>query len=252
VGECAVLDCALQLEGARHGERVHVHHGTRAAPARLAALGEDLWQLRLERPLLALDGDRVVVRRLAPPDTIGGGVVLDARARRHGRRPELLARLRRARDGEAPRPGAEADAVQDPPRGAGGPPQSAWPPAQAMIDLEQRLREAGTGLLSESQLGGQAAALRALRQERRAVRVNERLYAHLEVFEQARGQILALIELEGSVTLGRVRDALGLSRKSAQAFLEHLDGALLTRRLPDDRRVLGARAGRPPGGAGGS
>jgi selenocysteine-specific elongation factor len=248
VSERAFLDCALQLNGARHGERVQVHHGTRAAPARLAALGDDLWQLRLEQPLLALDGDRVVVRRLAPPDTIGGGVVLDARARRHGRRPELLARLRRARDGEAPRPGAARDDAPEPrPRAAG--PQ---PPPRAMLDLEQRLREAGAGLLSEGQLAGQAPALRALRLEGRAVRVNQRLYAHVEAFERARAQILALIEREGSVTLGGVRDALGLSRKSAQAFLEHLDGALLTRRLPDDRRVLGARAGRAPGDPRGS
>jgi selenocysteine-specific elongation factor len=55
---------------------------------------------------------------------------------------------------------------------------------------------------------------------------------------QVQQRVKALIEAEGSVTLGSVRDALGLSRKSAQAFLEHLDGARVTRRLPDDRRVL--------------
>ena len=83
------------------------------------------------------------------------------------------------------------------------------------------------------------------------MRVSGRLYAHSEVLEEARGQILALIEREGAVTLARVRDALGISRKSAQAFLEHLDGARLTRRLPDDRRVLTARAGQGRGDAGG-
>src|ERR671916_609827 len=79
-----VVDAALSLRDAQHGMRVHVHHGTREAPARLAALGGDLWQLRLERPLLARAGDHVVVRSLAPPDTLGGGVVLDPGARRHG------------------------------------------------------------------------------------------------------------------------------------------------------------------------
>ena len=82
------------------------------------------------------------------------------------------------------------------------------------------MREAGTGLLSESQLAGQAAALKALRHEGRAVRVSGRLYSHVEVLEDARRRILALIEREGAVTLAGVRDALGLSRKSAQAFLE--------------------------------
>jgi selenocysteine-specific elongation factor len=89
-----------------------------------------------------------------------------------------------------------------------------------------------------------------LRQQGRAVRVSGRLYAHGDVLAQARQQILALIEREGPVTLAGVRDALGISRKSAQAFLEHLDGALLTRRLPDDRRVLAARGGRARGDAG--
>src|SRR5947208_2498140 len=91
--ETHVLDCSLDLRDARHGERVQVHHGARAVPGRLAALDEGLWQLRLEAPLLVLGGDRVVVRRVAPPDTLGGGVVLDAGAHRHGRRPEVLARL---------------------------------------------------------------------------------------------------------------------------------------------------------------
>ena len=93
---------------ARHGERVHVHHGTREAPGRLRDLGDGLWQLRLEQPLMAADGDRVVVRRLSPPDTLGGGVVLDAAARRHGPgAPDVLARLLARRDGR-PEPRAAA------------------------------------------------------------------------------------------------------------------------------------------------
>jgi selenocysteine-specific elongation factor len=252
VRECAVLDCALELSGARHGERVQVHHGTRAAPARLAALGEDLWQLRLEQPLLALAGDRLVVRRQAPPDTIGGGVVLDAQARRHGRRPELLAKLRRARDGgsSSEQAASAAAAMRKATSNERAAEAAAALPPEVLLALERRLSEAGTRLLSEAQLAGEFAALRALRQQGRAVRVSGRLYAHGEVLAQARQEILALIEREGPVTLAGVRDALGISRKSAQAFLEHLDGALLTRRLPDDRRVLAARGGRARGEAG--
>jgi selenocysteine-specific elongation factor len=253
VRECTILDCALELSRARHGERVQVHHGTRAAPARLAALGENLWQLRLEQPLLALAGDRLVVRRQAPPDTIGGGVVLDAHARRHGRRPELLAQLKRVRDGGSPgeQVAAPADAARRSPRGETPAEPAVAPPPDVLLAVERRLREAGTGLLSESQLERQSAALRTLRREGRAVRVSGRLYAHAEVLGQARREILALIEREGTATLAGVRDALGISRKSAQAFLEHLDGALLTRRLPDDRRVLTPRAGSAGGDADG-
>jgi selenocysteine-specific elongation factor len=240
-GTCAptrVLDCSLRLSGARHGQRVQVHHGTRAVPGRLAHLdGADLWQLRLEQPLMARDGDRLVVRRLAPPDTLGGGVVLDVGARRHGARADVLERLSLLSAGEAPTPLAP----DRPGGGADSPP--AAPPSfdpQELDALEARLRDAGAALLSEAQLGAPPGALAALRSRGRAVRVSGRLYAHPEILRDVRTAVVALIEREGVVTLARVRDALGISRKSAQAFLEHLDGARVTRREPDDRRVPGA------------
>ena len=83
-----IVDAVLDLREELRGRRVMVHHGTRAVPARLAALGDGLWQVRLEAPLLAAAGDRLVVRSVAPPDTLGGGTVLDPRARRHGRNPD--------------------------------------------------------------------------------------------------------------------------------------------------------------------
>jgi selenocysteine-specific elongation factor len=242
VAETRVLDCALQLRDARSGERLQVHHGTRAVPGRIAGLEADLWQLRLERPLLALRGDRLVVRRLAPPETLGGGVVLDPSARRHGSRPDVLERLRRLRDGEdAPRggpPQVPRNPTAQPRRPPSGPPVG----RQALTTLERRLREAGTMLLSEAQLSEDVAALKALREQGRAVRLSGRLYAHADVLAPIRERVISLIESEGSLTLAGARDALGVSRKSAQAFLEHLDGARVTRRLPDDRRILAARA----------
>ena len=91
-----LLDVAVRLlAGTRplaRGARVHVHHGTRETPARVAPLegerlepGEaGLVQLRLERPLVPVAGDRFVLRQLAPPDTLGGGRVLDPSPRKHG------------------------------------------------------------------------------------------------------------------------------------------------------------------------
>src|SRR5438132_769915 len=74
-----VVDAELELGDARHelagGGRVQVHHGTRESPARVAALGGRFFQLRLERPLVAVAGDRLVIRRIAPPDTLGGGTI---------------------------------------------------------------------------------------------------------------------------------------------------------------------------------
>jgi selenocysteine-specific elongation factor len=248
-----VLDCALTLRDPRANERVQVHHGTRDAAGRLARLSDDgLWQVRLERPLLACDGDRVVVRRLSPPDTLGGGVVLDAAAGRHGRRPAILDRLRALRDGREPpaagragggatRTGGGAARTGDgTARGDAAAPASPPPPRldAAALALAERLRAAGPQLLSEAQLADARAGLRTLRAAGVAVRVSGRLYGHAEVVADVEARIVALLERDGETTLAGVRDALGISRKGAQAFLEHLDATRVTRRLPDDRRVL--------------
>jgi selenocysteine-specific elongation factor len=248
VAETTVLDCALVLaDTARHGERVQVHHGTRDAPGRLADLGDGLWQLRLERSLLAADGDRVVVRRLSPPNTLGGGRVLDAGARRHGRRPDVLARLRARAQG---RP--EPDPVKEPPaadaaraaRAAPSPPST--DPA-AVARVEAGLRSASLALLNAASLdAADARALAALRADGRAVRISGQLYAPAELAAEVQRTIVALIQTAGSASLAEVRDALGTGRKPAQAFLEHLDAQRVTRRGPDDRRVLRARTAARP------
>jgi selenocysteine-specific elongation factor len=74
--------------------RVRVHHGTRESMARLtwldgvervATRASGLAQLALEDALVALPGDRFVIRDETAARTIGGGVVLSARAARHRR-----------------------------------------------------------------------------------------------------------------------------------------------------------------------
>jgi selenocysteine-specific elongation factor len=84
-----------------HGEHLEVLHGTALAHARAVVLGAGavpagatgLVQLRLDAPLAALRGDRVVLRRLAPPGTVAGGRVLDPAPPRHAGAPADLARL---------------------------------------------------------------------------------------------------------------------------------------------------------------
>jgi selenocysteine-specific elongation factor len=98
------MDAAIRLlPGAgplRRAMRVHVHHGTRDSPARVEPLQPGLVQLRLERPLMPLRGDRFVLRRIAPPGTIGGGEVLDPMARKHGPATEHVRRLRALESGD--------------------------------------------------------------------------------------------------------------------------------------------------------
>ncbi len=233
-----VIDAVLDLRDDLHGRRVMAHHGTRAVPARLAALGAGLWQVRLEASLLAAVGDRLVVRSVAPPDTLGGGTVLDARAARHGRRPEVLARLERLRRGEAePSPVAPLATAAAP-----GPAAAAAPALEpGAIELAGRLLAAGYEPLARSELEAAVGHLPALIQAGVAVRIGRDLYAHSDAVAVVADRAGAIIADEGAITLARLRDELGTSRKYAQALLEHLDQARYTKRLPDDRRVLRRR-----------
>jgi selenocysteine-specific elongation factor len=85
--------------------RVHFHCGAAERIAVMTLLDADhlaanataLAQLHLDAPVVALPGDRFIIRQFSPVITIGGGVVLDALAPRHKKHSpstmELLAKL---------------------------------------------------------------------------------------------------------------------------------------------------------------
>jgi selenocysteine-specific elongation factor len=222
------IDTELRLhEPLADRERVQVHHGTRDTPARAVRRDDGRWQLRTERPLIAADGDHLVVRRISPPDTLGGGVIVTAAA--------------------GGRQGADADGAAS----GGGETDVAADPAPVLdeeaLALEERLRAAGHEPPSEAELGEQARHLAVLRDHGRAVRVGRSMYAHPEAIARVRAVVERIATEEGSVTLARLRDELATSRKFAQALLEHLDAARVTRRLQDDSRLL-RRSARSGGG----
>jgi hypothetical protein len=115
--------------------RVQVHLGTREAPARVVDLGASGVQLRLEQPLLALCRDRLVVRRIAPQGTLGGGVVLDPAPPRHG-------------PGWTPRP--EGEAARSAPRAPPSHPEPG-PLARRLLDelVDAGERPPGAAALAE-------------------------------------------------------------------------------------------------------
>jgi selenocysteine-specific elongation factor len=220
-----VVDTQLDLTEPPAG-RVQVHHGTRESPARVATLGGRFFQLRLERPLMAAAGDRLVVRRVAPPDTLGGGVVLDPHARKHGPSRDALVRLERLSRGEPAEP--ERPPVPAP----ASPPE---PPALSAraLELEKRLRAAGHEPPIDSELGEAAAELPALRASGRAVRVGRNLHYHPEALAEVERRVVDFCRRHGAITIAELRDELGTTRKFAQALLEHFDGEKLTRRAGD-------------------
>jgi selenocysteine-specific elongation factor len=89
----------------RSRARVRVHLGTVEAMARLQVLEETLEiapgtagfaQLRLESPVVALPGERFIIRSYSPARTIAGGQVLDGLAIKHRGRERIAARARLA------------------------------------------------------------------------------------------------------------------------------------------------------------
>ena len=86
-----------------HDDLVRVHVGTAETIARVAVLGgpsiapghEDWVQLRLAQPVAVLVGDRLVLRRPSPSETLGGGVVADTTGERMRRHSDAVAALDR-------------------------------------------------------------------------------------------------------------------------------------------------------------
>ena len=92
------LDVKLELLSSspeiKNRSLVHFHLGTSETVARVviygadkAGAGEEIFcQLRLQEPVVAQAGDRYVIRRFSPLETLGGGVVLDPSPEKRRRR----------------------------------------------------------------------------------------------------------------------------------------------------------------------
>jgi selenocysteine-specific elongation factor len=138
----------------RHRDRVRLHIGTDEVMARLAVIGGQTIapgasasvQILLERPSVALPGDRFVIRTFSPLVTIGGGQVLDANPEKHkrfsGRVLEGLERLG----------GTVRDAVEQMFVQSGGAPQGVREIALKLGRGEPEVVQAVTGLLADGRL----------------------------------------------------------------------------------------------------
>ena len=78
----------------RSRQRLRIHIGTKEALARVQVLNvtgqidagaKDFVQIRLEEPVVAIPGERFIVRRYSPQTTIAGGEVIDTFAKKHRR-----------------------------------------------------------------------------------------------------------------------------------------------------------------------
>jgi selenocysteine-specific elongation factor len=244
------------------GKRVQVHHGTRDTPGRVVELGDRLAQLRLEAPVMPLPGDRILLRSIAPAGTIGGALVLDPSPPRHGPGTPTQ-RLRRIRErgieavlaeerqranrktAGRRKQGADRDAEE-----GRGPLDPVARVALALLEAdgaEPRSPRAVAGALRIDPQDA-VAALERLVDAGRAVRIAREIYFARGPLEELRSRALELLRRRGRITIAELRDALGTSRKYAQALLEYLDSTKVTVRQ-GDRHVLRARG--PTSTAGG-
>jgi selenocysteine-specific elongation factor len=205
---------------------------------------EDLAQLRLEAPLVPAPGDRLVLRRVAPPDTVGGGRVIDPSPRKHGAGRETAARLRALERGEAVEAAAPAPTPAPAPGGEEEPAlDDAALRLAALLRSDGRSPRTDTELAEALGLGAGETAARLSRLERagQAVRVGRNLHFSPEPLEEMTAQVLAMCARDGSASIAGVRDELATSRKYAQALLEHLDAARITLRRGDSHVLRRSR-----------
>ena len=267
------LDVALhELAPIDDGERLHVHHGTAAVPARIVKSG-GYAQLRLAAPVVAARGDRVVLRGAT---TVGGGLVLDPVPARHAdaarfelaRLGQTLVHAPRLVDGawqyseewlaelqaELERALDRADPL-DP--GVPAPTEPWAKDVLARLPFERRgsrlYRPGASGTLGSraAEAEALAAALAAaepgaakvedadlarfLEREGRLVRLGDGWAVSAAAYERGRSLVVAECSAAGQITLGRFRDLAGCGRRDAQLLLERLDADGVTRRVAQAR-----------------
>lgn len=87
----------------KHNMEVVFFSGASEIPSTLRLLGMDVLQpgysafiqIKLSEPMVVVNGDHYIIRRPSPPETIGGGVILDSRPQKNHRRfnQQVLTRL---------------------------------------------------------------------------------------------------------------------------------------------------------------
>jgi selenocysteine-specific elongation factor len=229
--------------------RVQVHLGARESPARVVDLGDGAAQLRLEHPLLARRGDRLVVRRIAPPDTLGGGIVREPAPPRHGPGWVPAAQTQGATPSRGKAEGQQPSGELRPPGGAKV--ATPGPLARRILGALEAdgTRPRGATALAEA-LATRRREVEAARAELIAagdlVRVRTDIHYPAALYQRLTEQIEQMAARDGSTSIAAVRDELGLSRKYAQALLERLDAERVLRREGNRHYPIGRDRMEPP------
>ncbi len=250
----AIVDVALEWLADEAGpltsrRRLQVFHGTSEVSATCIVLeataiapgARGYVQLRLDGPIVAARGDRLVLRS-AERRTVAGGVIVDAAAERHGRSPAVRDRLGALERGEdSPMP-----VHASPSRAADAPAAATSARAVAPIGVDgQRVRDqlvrAGVRPPSLHQLAADLgmserdvqAALTALADAGLVTHVADVWFSSDALSDAVSAAVGVLTE--GPRGIGELRDLWGVGRKHALAIAAQMDRLGLTRRVGDQR-----------------
>ena len=220
----SVLSARIEMLGSAsdaitHDEAVKVHAGTAEVMARVSLLeaptlepGTSGWvQLRLAMPLAVAVGDRFVIRRPSPPETLGGGAVADISGERMRRRREAVAVLERR---TAPTAASRLLAALDVPRTPDE--------AGARSGLDPRDRDAATRELLESERAVPLAD---------ALVSRESFEAHATRIERSLAATHRRAPLRPGAPREEIRSTVDLPAKRFNALVERLvrDGRIAER-----------------------
>lgn len=220
----------------RHGATVSFHTGAAETMARVRLLeadalkpGETAWaQLLPERSVAAVNGDHYIIR--SPMDTLGGGIIVDVRARRLRRfRPEVIRNL------EAREAGTAADTVlalletQKSLEASALLAQSGRSREETLAAIESLVEE---GKIVRLRRGDRGRLMTAAEWQRLADRADAVLRAYHRQYPTRPG--MPGVELASRLKLGA--DAAGVVRLLAEKGTIVEDGAVV--RLPSHRVEL--------------
>jgi selenocysteine-specific elongation factor len=82
--------------------------------------------------------------------------------------------------------------------------------------------------------------LNLLVEQHQVVKVSDEVVFAASSYDEMVEKVTSHLKAHGKVTLAEVRDLFHTSRKYAQVFLEYLDGKKITRRIGDERVLLGS------------
>lgn len=120
-----MIDCKIRVletapKDVEHWDRVRVYHGAKELLGRIVPLEnqmiqrghEGYVQIRLEESLSCKTGDKIILRAYSPMETIGGGTILDANAKKHSHADEDMIETFQVKEQGEPKDIAESYLMQ--------------------------------------------------------------------------------------------------------------------------------------------